>query len=83
MIRKNECDYSFWELYVAAFNKNPSDEEKEEFHQLPQFRRNMKVKEWAKLAGWKTIRRIGSDFKIYIAFYPDKDYVNSSDTSSS
>ena len=66
----NECDYSFWDLYTAAYQKVPTESEKKEFFALPQFRRNMKVKEWAKRAGWKTKRKIGSDFKIYVAFYP-------------
>ncbi len=73
MIRKNECNFSFWDLYKAALKKLPNESEKEEFYKLSQFRRNMKVKEWAKLAGWKTRRRIGTDFKIYVAFYPNDD----------
>ncbi len=65
-----ECAYSFWDLYVAAIGKNPSKKTKDKFALLSQEGKNKQVSNWASIAGWKTQKKIGSDKKIYIAFFP-------------
>lgn len=65
-----ECDFSFEMLYFAAFGQKISEKDKIKFQNLPQEKINMKVRKWAKLAGWKTIERIGKGNITYLAFYP-------------
>lgn len=65
-----ECAYSFADLYKAAFKKEPSQQELANLYALPQNERNLKVKEWASLAGWETKERLGSDKVFYSAFAP-------------
>ncbi len=64
------CNFSFWDLYKAAFKKNPSKKLKKDFQNLSQIEINKHVLIWAKKAGWQTEERIGSDKKIYLAFFP-------------
>lgn len=65
-----ECDFSFSDLYKAAFGKNLSKKEKESFANLTQIEINRLVSKWAKKASWKTQDKKGDDGKIYLAFYP-------------
>lgn len=64
------CSYSFWDLYYAAFEKEISLHEKEEFLKKSQEEKNNLVRIWAEKAGWKTEERIGSDDILYVAFHP-------------
>lgn len=64
------CNFSFWDLYVAAFGKAATPSFRKKFVTLSQDMINKKVMLWANKAGWKTEKRIGSDKKLYIAFYP-------------
>jgi hypothetical protein len=65
-----ECQYSFEDLFFAAFGRKASLQEIEEFNQLSQESKNQKVKEWAGLADWNVVDRVGVDEKVYTAFYP-------------
>ncbi len=64
------CDYSFEDLYKAAYNKSLSNKEKQELQKLPQSKINLLVKKWATKAGWKTVEKKGNDNKIYVSFTP-------------
>jgi len=65
-----ECSYSFWDLFVAAFQREPTDNQRYEFGILTQHERNRRVKLWAQKAGWGVEDRIGSDGNLYTAFCP-------------
>lgn len=65
-----ECNYSFKDLYMAAYGANMSSEDIKQFSFLSQAERNVKVLEWARLAGWGTDDRLGSDGQLYTAFCP-------------
>jgi len=65
-----ECDYSFEMLYKAAFGKKLPISEKNRIQQLPQNKINLLVKDWANMAGWQTVERIGLDKQTYLAFFP-------------
>lgn len=64
------CNYSFDDLYFAAYKKSLSVYEKEKLQKLPQEKINSLVKEWAQKAGWNTKERRGADNKTYTSFYP-------------
>lgn len=64
------CNFSFWDLYTAAHGKTATVEFKKEFMSQFQTTINKHVKEWAKKAKWKTEERIGTDKKLYLAFFP-------------
>lgn len=64
------CNFSFWDLYKAAFGKSATPAVKKRFFTLSQKAINKKVTLWAQRAGWKTEERMGTDNKLYIAFYP-------------
>lgn len=64
------CNYSFDDLYFAAYKKSLSASEKERLKKLPQKNINSLVKEWAQKAGWSTKEKRGVDNKIYTSFYP-------------
>ncbi len=66
-----ECQYSFDDLYLAAFQSELSDAERAGFKTLLQSELNRLVADWAAKAGWHTAERVGSDGKIYLAFWPD------------
>ena len=65
-----ECAYSFRDLFQAAFGREAKPEEMDEFSHLTQEEKNQKVKEWAKLADWNTLDKVGADGQTYTAFYP-------------
>lgn len=65
-----ECDYSFKDLYFAAFGEAPTQDEMVEFLRLDQDVRNERVKLWAEKAGWGTDDRVGTDGPVYTAFCP-------------
>lgn len=68
---ENYCNYSFDDLYFAAYKKSLSDQEKNNLQELQQDEVNALVSEWAKKAHWKTMKKIGSDKKVYLAFEPE------------
>lgn len=65
-----ECDYSFDNLYEAAFSKKISKSLKIKLQKLPQNEINTLVSKWAKKANWVTKKKIGSDKEVYLSFYP-------------
>jgi len=66
----DECDYSFFDLYKAAFGHRILLKEKRELQKLSQNEINILVSQWAKEAGWKTKPKKGTDKKIYLSFHP-------------
>ena len=65
-----ECDYSFYDLYRAAFKRQPTLEQIAHFESLPQSGKNELVKQWAAAAAWETQDKVGSDGVTYTAFAP-------------
>lgn len=65
-----ECNYSFFDLFRAAFKREPTIEEIAQFENLDQESKNKQVKGWAEKAVWQTKDKIGSDGKTYTAFAP-------------
>lgn len=65
-----ECAYSFADLFKAAHQKEPAEQELEDLYTLPQDQINKIVKEWATKAAWEIDQRTGSDGKLYYAFAP-------------
>jgi hypothetical protein len=63
------CRFSFDDLFQARFGREMSQDEKDELYALSQKKRNKRVGEWAKEAGWYTEDRKGSDGVIYTAFW--------------
>ena len=70
-MRGVECAYGFQDLFFAAFGRMPDDTEIGEFMLLDQPEKNLRVKEWAELAGWETQERVGDDRVVYTAFAPE------------
>lgn len=68
-----ECDYSFDDLYKAAFGLNLNKDQKHKLQSLSQEKINLLVKKWAKKAGWKIRTLKGSDGKSYSAFKPGRE----------
>lgn len=66
------CNYSFDDLYNAAFGKNLTSKHKKEFQSLSQEEINKLVLTWAKKAGWKATEVKGDDEIIYISFQPNQ-----------
>jgi hypothetical protein len=71
-----ECNYSFTDLYIAAFGRTPSEEELLNFGKISQFERNILVKQWAEKAGWEVKDKIGTDGQVYTAFAPEFSSTN-------
>lgn len=65
-----ECDFSFQDLYKAAFKKEATKTFQTKFAKLPQEKRNELVKLWAEKAGWGTKEKMGNDNLVYTAFCP-------------
>ena len=68
-----ECHYSFWDLSEAALGIKVSKDDKKNFLELSQNKKNEQIKHWADTAGWVCEDRRGSDGKIYTAFAPKKE----------
>lgn len=64
------CQYSFSDLYRAAFGKIPEPKKMLELFSKPREEINQTVAEWAKIAGWKTKNRKAADGSEYLAFCP-------------
>lgn len=67
---ESECQFSFSDLYEAAFGRKPTLEEIAYLKNFSQEELNKRVKEWAKKADWNALDIVGTDGKIYTAFYP-------------
>jgi hypothetical protein len=65
-----ECAYSFFDLFRAAFKREPTIEEIAHFENLPQSGKNEMVKQWAAAAAWEAQDRVGTDGQTYTAFAP-------------
>lgn len=65
-----ECNYSFKDLYTAAFKRAPKQTEMLELFAMSRDEINRTVKAWAKIAGWQTGKRQGADGNEYLAFWP-------------
>jgi hypothetical protein len=65
-----ECNYSFYDLYKAAYGHRIPLKEKRELQKLSQDKINDLVMIWAKEAGWKTKKKKGTDKNIYLSFHP-------------
>lgn len=77
---QTQCAYSFLDLYQAAFGIDFHNFDSIKFSGLSQSKKNEKVRQWAALAGWQTLDRIGSDGQLYVAFAPKMPYGNYTDT---
>ena len=65
-----ECNYSFFDLYKAAYGHRIALKEKRALQKLSQEEINKLVLVWAKEAGWKTKKKKGTDKKVYLSFHP-------------
>lgn len=65
-----ECDYSFYDLFAAAYRRQPTIEEIAHFTNLSQEKKNILIKTWAQEAAWETDDRLAADGQIYTAFAP-------------
>lgn len=64
------CNYSFEDLYKAAYGKSLDLKEKERLQHLAQGKINLIVKKWAQKAGWKTEKIKSTTNTVFIAFQP-------------
>lgn len=65
-----ECKYSFYDLFRAAYKKEPTIEEIAHFENLSQEEKNDQIKVWAHDADWDTQDIQGDDGVMYRAFAP-------------
>lgn len=65
-----ECPYSFYDLFHAAYQRQPSIEEIAHFENVSQDGKNELIKQWAEVAGWEIQDRQGEDSVVYTAFAP-------------
>lgn len=65
-----ECDYSYNDLFKAAYNRLPTSKESKLLSQMTQTDRNEYVRKLAQLAEWEIEEKLGSDNQIYTAFAP-------------
>lgn len=72
MNKNSYCNYSFEDLYFAAFGKKLNKKLKEKFKEMSQDKINLLVLNWAKKANWTTNKKIGDDNIVYISFQPKK-----------
>lgn len=63
--------YSFIDLFKAANDRLPTQEEAKSFITLPREKRNADIKQWVKAAGWETRNRTGTDGNTYLSFAPN------------
>lgn len=66
-----ECAFSFRDLFIAAYGREPDGRELQLLYALSQEERNKTVKRWAKKADWEVTERTGSDGVTYLAFAPN------------
>lgn len=69
---ETSCQFSFDDLFQAAFGRVITEKERRELYGLSQTDRNQRVGEWAKKAGWQTEDRVGTDGIEYRAFWQPK-----------
>ena len=68
----SHCDYSFADLYRAAYGREPDARELAELFGRSRAEINAVVKGWAEQAGWRTREVIGSDGATYVAYWPEE-----------
>ncbi len=68
-----ECQYSFYDLFHAAYSKKPTIEQIANFENLSQAGKNELIKKWAEIAGWEVLDKFGEDGVTYTAFAPTFD----------
>lgn len=66
----SHCQYSFADLYEAAFGAKPTRAALEDLYALTQTERNIVVREWAARAKWETTDVTGKDGVVYASFGP-------------
>ncbi|MBI3421266.1 MAG: hypothetical protein HY006_04320 [Candidatus Sungbacteria bacterium] len=65
-----ECAYSFDDLFLAAYHRTMSHDEKTTLSEMTQLERNALVCIWAAQAHWHVRDRLGTDGNEYVAFAP-------------
>jgi len=65
-----ECQYSFGDLFQAAYHRELDRAEAMKFVLASQEEKNEFVRALARAANWGTRDRVGSDGKVYTAFSP-------------
>lgn len=65
------CDYSFADLFRAAFKREAEPAELEALFAKPRAEINATVAEWARIAGWQVREMRGLDGEVYLAFWPE------------
>jgi len=66
----SHCQYSFADLYEAAFGAKPSKAALEELYALTQDERNIIVRDWVRRAEWESFDITGTDGVVYASFGP-------------
>ena len=64
------CNYSFDDLYKAAFGKKLSTNQKKKLQKLPQEKINQLVEEWTQKAQWLSQEKILPQGTRFLAFSP-------------
>ena len=67
----SHCEYSFADLYEAAFGAAPEQRVLDELYGLTQNERNIVVRDWVTRAGWETVDIVGTDGVTYASFGPE------------
>jgi hypothetical protein len=68
----SNCNYSFADLYRAAFGRAAEPHELAALYALSRAEINATVREWAQRAGWRTRELRGTDGETYLAFWPEE-----------
>ncbi|MBL0062714.1 MAG: hypothetical protein IPP40_14840 [bacterium] len=66
----SHCQYSFADLFEAAFGEKPSKSALEELYSLTQDERNIVVRDWVRRAEWESFDITGTDGVVYASFGP-------------
>ncbi|MEX0930276.1 MAG: hypothetical protein WDZ79_01215 [Candidatus Paceibacterota bacterium] len=68
-----ECDYSYHDLYAAAFGKDPEPGDLVALKNMPHPTRENVIRNWIERAGWISKEVRGEDGKVYTMFAPPGD----------
>jgi len=66
----SHCQYSFADLYQAAFGAKPSKAALEELYALTEDERNIIVRDWVRREEWESFDITGTDGVVYASFGP-------------
>ncbi len=66
----SHCQYSFADLFEAAFGQQPTRAALEELYALTQDERNIVVRDWVRRAEWESFDITGTDGIEYASFGP-------------